>query len=103
MEISILKTMAQHVIHNPPVSNITEEDIDYYNLEFQLKCDKCDISVHRKRRKKNSRRATQKVKIGNEEIENVLEFEYLGANVPNDGDPEVPITHRCNIAWGRFG
>ena len=21
----------------------------------------------------------------------------------NDGDPETPLSHRCNIAWGRFG
>ena len=136
MEINIPKTMAQHVMHNPPVSNTTEEDIDHFNLEFQFKCDKCDmsyptkhgLSVHqgrwckkRKNAKKPSRKGTvadrivqkkkkeeqqksyPKVKIGNEEIENVLEFEYLGANVPNDGDVEVPITHRCNIAWGRFG
>ena len=27
MEINIAKTMAQHVMHNPPVSNILEEDI----------------------------------------------------------------------------
>ena len=136
MEINIPKTMAQHVMHNPPVSNTIEEDIDHYNLEFQFKCDKCNMSyptkhglaVHqgrwckkRKNAKKPSRKGTvadrivqkkkkeeqqksyPKVKIGNKEIENVLEFEYLGANVPNDGDVEVPITHRCNIAWGRFG
>ena len=136
MEINIPKTMAQHVMHNPRVSNTIEEDIDHYNLEFQFKCDKCDmsyptkhgLSVHqgrwckkRKNAKKPSRKGTvadrivqkkkkeeqqksyPKVKIGNEEIENVLEFEYLGANVPNDGDPEAPITHRCNIAWGHFG
>ena len=43
-EINIPKTMAQHVMHNPPVSNTTEEDIDHFNLEFQFKCDKCDMS-----------------------------------------------------------
>ena len=44
-----------------------------------------------------------KVKISGEEIDNVLSFVYLGSEVANDGDPETPLTHRCNIAWGRFG
>ena len=44
-----------------------------------------------------------KVKICGEEIDNVLSFVYLGSEVPNDGDPETPLSHRCNIAWGRFG
>ena len=137
MEISIPKTKAQHIMHNPPVSATTEEDIEHFNLNFKFKCDKCDmsyptqhgLSVHkgrkfckkRKNAKKPSRKGTvadrivqkrkkeeqqknyPKVKIGNDEIENVLNFEYLGADVPNDGDPEVPVVHRCNVAWGRFG
>ncbi len=44
-----------------------------------------------------------KVQIGQEELENVYSFVYLGAEIASDGDPEVPIQHRINIAWGRFG
>ena len=72
MEINnIPKTMAQHVMHNPPVSNTTEEDIDHFNLEFQFKCDKCDmsyptkhgLSVHQGRRckkRKNAKKPSRK-------------------------------------------
>ena len=45
----------------------------------------------------------EKVKIGEEELENVFTFVYLGAEVPADGDPVIPVKHRCDIAWGRFG
>ena len=44
----------------------------------------------------------EKVKIGDEEIDNVYGFVYLGADVPADGNPEITVKHRCNIAWGRF-
>ena len=44
-----------------------------------------------------------KVKIGTEELENVYSFQYLGAEISGDGDELVTATHRCNIAWGRFG
>ena len=50
--------------------------------------------IVQKRKKEEQQKSYPKVKIGNEEVDNVLEFEYFGANVPNDGDPEVPITHR---------
>ena len=43
-----------------------------------------------------------KVKIGNEDLENVYRFVYLGAEIPSDGDPEIPVKHRCDIVWGRF-
>ena len=43
-----------------------------------------------------------KVRIGNEELDNVYSFPYLGAEVAGDGDPEIMIQHRANIAWGRF-
>ena len=39
-------------------------------------------------KKEEQQKSYLKVKIGNKEIKNVLEFEYLGASVPNDGDPE---------------
>ena len=43
-----------------------------------------------------------KVHINNNELENVYSFIYLGADIPADGDPEVAVQHRTNIAWGRF-
>ena len=44
-----------------------------------------------------------KVQIGQEVLENVYSFVYLGAEIASDGDPEVTIQHRIGIAWGRFG
>ena len=44
-----------------------------------------------------------KVNIGSEELENVYLFNYLGADVPGDGDVEIPVKHRCDVAWGSFG
>ena len=44
-----------------------------------------------------------KVRIGAEELENVYTFQYLGAEIAGDGDPLVPVKHRCDIAWIRFG
>ena len=43
-----------------------------------------------------------KVKMGNEYLENVYSFQYIGAEIAGDGDQEVTLKHRCNIAWGRF-
>ena len=42
------------------------------------------------------------VKIGNEQLDNVYTFTYLGAEVAGDGDPLVPVQHRCNVAWAKF-
>ena len=44
----------------------------------------------------------EKVSISDEELENVYKFVYLGAAVAGDGDPEVTIQNRINIAWGSF-
>ena len=41
--------------------------------------------------------------IENGELENIYAFTYLGAEIPGDGDPLVPVKHRCDVAWGRFG
>ena len=45
----------------------------------------------------------EKVKIGTEELENVYSFIYLGSEMASDGNPEVTVTHRINVAWGRYG
>lgn len=46
--------------------------------------------------------ALDKVKIGTNTLENVYSFVYLGAEIASDGDPEVTVKHRCDIAWARF-
>ena len=57
-----------------------------------------------KRMKTEVHQATlPKVHINNSELENVYSFTYLGADIPADGNPEVAVQHRTNIAWGRFG
>ncbi len=43
-----------------------------------------------------------KVRLEEEEIENVLCFKYLGVMQAGDGDPMAPVKHRVNIAWARF-
>ena len=43
-----------------------------------------------------------KVMMGNEALENVYGFVYLGGEIAGDGDQRVTLKHRCDIAWGRF-
>ena len=45
----------------------------------------------------------KKVKMGEHELKTVHSFVYLGAEIAGNGDQEVTVKHRCNIAWGRFG
>ena len=47
--------------------------------------------------------ALEKVKIGEKELDNVYSFIYLGSEHAADGDQQVTVKHRCDIAWGRFG
>ena len=44
-----------------------------------------------------------KVQIGQSDLENVYTFVYLGGAIACDGDPEVAVRHRVNVACGRFG
>jgi len=41
--------------------------------------------------------------LGNEQLENVYSFVYLGSDIAADGDPIIPVKHRTDVAWGRFG
>ena len=43
-----------------------------------------------------------KVKMGSSYLENVYSFIYLGAEIAGDGDQEVTLKHRVDIAYGRF-
>ena len=111
------------------ISNLPEELKFKFICE---KCEmsyptKHGLSVHkgrhckgRKTKKKPSRKGTvadriisrlkveefqktlEKVSISDEELENVYKFVYLGAAVAGDGDPEVTVQNRINIAWGSF-
>ena len=40
--------------------------------------------------------------MGNQALENVYAFIYLGGEIAGDGDQRVTLKHRCDIAWGRF-
>ena len=42
------------------------------------------------------------VKMGNQELENVYTFDYLGSAIAGDGDQQVALKNRSDIAWGRF-
>ena len=44
-----------------------------------------------------------KVSIGNDVLENVLNFEYLGSRLQCDGDDRVDVRHRMDIAQAVFG
>ena len=43
-----------------------------------------------------------KVMMGNEPLDNVYTFVYLGVEVAADGDQRVSQKHRADIAWGRY-
>ena len=43
------------------------------------------------------------VRIGSSDLDNVYSFTYLGAEIAADGNPEITVRHRINIAWGRYG
>ena len=43
------------------------------------------------------------VMLGNQQLDNVYSFVYLGSEIAGDGDPDIPVKHRTDIGWGRFG
>ena len=51
----------------------------------------------------NTRMKVEKHPFGNNDLKNIYAFTYLGAEIPGGGDPLVPVKHRCDVAWGRFG
>ena len=40
-----------------------------------------------------------KVKMGSNELDNVYSHVYLAAEIAGDGDQQVTLRHRCDIAW----
>ena len=51
----------------------------------------------------NTEKYQEQVHIGQDDLNNVYSFVYLGVEIASDGDPEVTIQHRINIIWGQFG
>ena len=45
----------------------------------------------------------ERVKMGENTLDNAYPCVYLDAEIAADGDQEVTVKHRCDIAWGRFG
>ena len=47
--------------------------------------------------------ALDKVYVGNEALDNVLQFEYLGSQLQGDGEDEADVRHRMDVAQAAFG
>ena len=47
--------------------------------------------------------ALDKVYVGNEALDNVLHFEYLGSQLQGDGEDEADVRHRMDVAQAAFG
>ena len=47
--------------------------------------------------------ALNKVNVGNEALDNVLYFEYLGSQLQGDGEDEADVRHRMDVAQAAFG
>ena len=88
----------------------TEEDVAALNLAH--KCESCGREfTQRSRRgsltdtavKTAKRRAAEatlgKVSIADDVLENVLNFEYLGSRLQCDGDNQVDVRQRIDIAY----
>ena len=47
--------------------------------------------------------ALDKVYVGNEALDNVLHFKYLGSQLQGDGEDEADVRHRMDVAQAAFG
>ena len=47
--------------------------------------------------------ALDKMYVGNEALDNVLYFEYLGSQLQGDGEDEADVRHRMDVAQAAFG
>ena len=47
--------------------------------------------------------ALDKVYVGNEALDNVLHFEYLGSQLQGDGEDKVNVSHRMDVTQAAFG
>ena len=109
MEISIAQSKVQHIMNCPTVSETTEDGVENLppEMKFKFKCDKCGmdypmkhgLSIHKARwckcrlnARKPSRKGTvaektikrRKIKIKQDELQNVYTFTYLGTEISGD-------------------
>ena len=132
MLISVRKSRAMHVHRTRRVDTTTEEDVAALTLAHKCEsCGReftkqRGLKIHMARwcdggRTQRSRRGTltdtavktakrraaeatlAKVSIGDDILENVLTFEYLGSRLQCDGDDLVDVRHRMDIAQAAFG
>ena len=63
---------------------------------------KCTVTDRIIKRMKtvNHQSTLPKVHINQSELENVYSFVYLGAEIAANGDREVSVQHRINVAFG---
>ena len=66
-----------------------------------------NVYMQRSRQPNGGRRTAEatmdKVSIGDDVLENVLNFEYLGSRLQCDGDDQGDVRHRMDIAQTAFG
>ena len=132
MLISIKKSKAMHVHRPMRVDATTEADVATLGLSHKCdSCGReftkqRGLRVHMARwcdggRTQRSRRGTltdkavktakrrvaeaalEKVYVGNEALDNVLHFEYLGSQLQGDGEDEADVRHRMDVAQVAFG
>ena len=132
MIISVRKSKAMHIHRTRRVDATTEEDVAALSLEHKCEsCGReftkqRGLNIHMARwcdggRTQRSRRGTltdtavktakrraaeatlDKVNIGDDVLDNVLTFEYLGSRLQCDGDDQVDVRHRMGIAQTAFG
>ena len=109
MKILIQKIKAQHIRKRAKVTETTETDVANLteDKKFKFECGKCGmtyptkhgLSVHQGRWCKGRRTAKKPSRKGTV-ADRLIQ---RPAEVPADGDPVIPVKHRCDIAWGRFG
>ena len=132
MVISVRKSKAMHVHRTRHVGATTEEDVAALSLAHKCEsCGReftkqRGLKIHMARwcdggRTQRSRRGSQtdtavktakrraaeatldKVSIGDDVLENVLNFEYLGSRLQCDGNNQVDVRHCMDIAQAAFG
>ena len=129
MLISIKKSKARHVHRPMRVDATTEADVATLGLSHT--CDSCGreftkqrgLRVHMARwcdggriqrstmtdkavktaKRRAAEAALDKVYVGNEALNNVLHFEYLGSQLQGDWDDEADVRHRMDVAQAAFG
>ena len=60
------------------------------------------VNIDKTKTMRNNCRTADPVKLGEQDIEDVTEFTYLGAKVTKDGNTEAEIKTRINKARGAF-